>query len=67
MSDDEIINAIDAELTSRFDQEASNYNVSRSDVFFNELEGRVVEDWALGGRWVSALLRPCPHFRQERD
>ncbi len=59
MSDNEIINAIDAELTSRFDQGASNYDASHSDVFFNELETRVVEDWALGGRESRGLDIAC--------
>lgn len=59
MSNNETMNAIDAELTSRFDQEASNYDASRSDVFFNELEGRVVEDWTLGGRESRGLDIAC--------
>jgi len=58
-----VMNAIDAELMSRFDQIAGSYDAERcksySGVFFNELEARVIEDWAVGGRDSQGLDIPC--------
>jgi ubiquinone/menaquinone biosynthesis C-methylase UbiE len=55
------MNSVDAELMSRFDQTADSYDTERyhsdSGVFLNELEARVVVEWA--GSGSRSLDIPC--------
>ena len=63
MPNQDTINAIDAELISRFDQIAGNYDAERchsyAGVFINEVEAYIVRKWALGGIGTKGLDIPC--------
>ena len=63
MFNNETLNAVDAELMSRFDQTADSYDsqryLSHAGMFFNELEVYVVNEWTLGGRGSRGLDIPC--------
>jgi len=63
MSNNNAMNKIDVELMSRFDQIAGSYDAKRylshSGIFFNELEARIIKDWASGGNGSRALDIAC--------
>lgn len=63
MSENETLNALDAELMLRFDQTAECYDakryLSQAGAFLNELEACIIKEWALGGSRSHGLDIPC--------